>query len=356
MSASPAATTAASSTKRRALQLMVSLVVGALCLWFAFRGVAGGAGTFDELVAQLRSFSPWAGLASLGLFVVMAVLRTERWRLQVRGLTGVTPTWRDALSINAVAFAAVFLLPFRLGEFVRPNLCAQRGIMSASAGLAATALERILDGLVTTALFGVLLLWSPGHFPPEVRMGGLMALVVFGGAVVFLAVAFRVRAPALALVHRVASVAGEKLAGKLTSMVGGFLDGLACFRGGGDVAAYVGLSVVYWVLNGLSVHVVVASLVPGTSPFAGFLCMCFLVIGVMLPAPPGNVGNFHAFARLGLVAAGVPAVSAVAAGVIVHALTVVTIVLWAAIFVLSGALRMSDAAHAAHAVDGAPTA
>jgi uncharacterized protein (TIRG00374 family) len=346
---------ASTSTKRRALQLVVSLVVGALCLWFAFRGVAGGAGAVDELVTQLRSFSLSAALASGALFVVQAVLRTERWRLQVRGLTGVSPSWRDALSINAVAFAAVFLLPFRLGEFVRPNLCAQRRIMSASAGLAATALERILDGLVTTALFGVLLLWSPDHFPAEVRLGGLTALAVFGGAVVFLVVAFRMRAPALSLVQRVASVVSEGLAEKLTTLLGGFLDGLACFRGAGDVAAYIGLSVLYWVLNGLSVHVVVASLVPGTSPFAGFLCMCFLVIGVMLPAPPGNVGNFHAFARLGLVAAGVPAVSAVAAGVIVHALTTVSIVLWAAVFVLSGALRISDAAHAAHAVDGPPS-
>ena len=356
MSASPATSAPRSSTTRRVVQLLVSLVTGGLCLWFAFRGVAGGAGTVDALVAQLRSFSPWAGLGSFALFVVMAVLRTERWRLQVRGLTGHTPTWRDALSINAVAFAAVFLLPFRLGEFVRPNLCAQRGIMSASAGMAATALERILDGLVTTALFGVLLLWSPDHFPSEVRMGGLMALAVFGGAVVFLVVAFRVRGPTLALVRRVAGVVSAGLADKLATMVGGFLDGLACFRGAGDVAAYVGLSVVYWVVNGLSVHVVVASLVPGTSPFAGFLCMCFLVIGVMLPAPPGNVGNFHAFARLGLVAAGVPAVAAVAAGVIVHALTVASIVLWAAFFVLTGSLRMRDAAQATHAVNAAPSA
>jgi hypothetical protein len=340
-----------SQAQRRTLQFVVSVVIGALCLWFAFRGVAGGAGAVDELVSQVRSFSLWAGLASAALFVVQAVLRTERWRLQVRGLTGVAPSWPDALSINAVALAAVFLLPFRLGEFVRPNLCAQRKIMSASAGLAATALERILDGLVTTALFGVLLLWSPGHFPAEVRLGGLTALAVFGSAVVFLAVAFRYRAPALALVQRIASIGSEGLAQKLTTLLGGFLDGLACFRGPRDVAAYVGLSVLYWVLNGLSVHVVVSALVPGTSPFAGFLCMCFLVIGVMLPAPPGNVGNFHAFAKLGLVAAGVPAVSAVAAGVIVHALTTVSVVLWAAVFLLSGALRMSDAAHAAHAVD-----
>jgi hypothetical protein len=336
---------------RRAVQLSVSLIVGALCLWFAFRGMVGGHGTADDLVARLRSFPPSAVAVSFVLFVAQAFLRTQRWRLQVRGLTGVLPSWRDALSINAVAFAAVFLLPFRLGEFVRPNLCAQRRIMSASAGLAATALERVLDGLVTTALFGLLLVWSPDHFPPEVRAGGLTALVVFGGAVIFLAVAFRMRGPTLDLVHRVAAALHEGLAARITGMVAGFLDGLACFRGAGDVAAYVGLSAAYWVLNGLSVHVVVNALVPGVSPFAGFLCMCFLVIGVMLPAPPGNVGNFHAFARLGLMAAGVAAVPAVAAGVIAHALTTAAVIFWAGLFVVTGALRLGDAAHATHAVD-----
>ncbi len=352
MSASPAAVAAsASPAARRGLQVGISLVVGGLCLWFAFRGMATGEGTLDDLLAHLRSFPPQAVAVFFVLALAQGLLRTERWRLQVRGLTGISPSWRDALAINAVAFAAVFLLPLRLGEFVRPNLCAQRRIMSASAGLAASALERIIDGLVTTALFGVLLVWSPGHFPAEVRAGGLTALVVFGSAVVFLAVAFRVRAPTLALVRRVAAVVSERLADRLTALVGGFLDGLACFRGPGDVFAYVALSAAYWALNGLSVHVVVAALVPGTSPFAGFLCMCFLVVGVMLPAPPGNVGNFHAFARLGLVAAGVPAVPAVAAGVLVHALTTTAVVGWAALFVVTGALRVRDAAEATHTVD-----
>jgi len=360
VSASAAASSAASSAARgsavrRAVQLFVSLVVGGLCLWFAFRGIAGGEGALDELVARLRAFPASAVAVFAALYFVQALLRTERWRLQVRGLTGTAPSWRDALAINAVAFAAVFLLPFRLGEFVRPNLCAQRRIMSASAGLAATALERIIDGLVTTALFGLLLVWAPEQFPAEVRAGGLTALLFFGGAVVFLVVAFRVRAPTLALVRRAASLAGHIFADRLTAMVGGFLDGLACFRGPGDVVLYVALSAGFWLLNGLSIHVVVDTLAPGTSPFAGFLCMCFLVIGVMLPAPPGNVGNFHAFARLGLVAAGVTAVPAVATGIIVHTLTTALVVLWAALFLLSGALRVRDAAQAAHAVDLTPS-
>ncbi len=335
-----------SPNAKRALQLLLSLGVGALCLWFAFRGVAGGATTQDVSLDDVKgiikgvdasTYAAWAALA-----VVQFVVRTERWRLQVRGLTGTAPGWRDALAINAFAFAAVFLFPFRLGEFVRPNLCAQRNIMSASAGLAASALERIIDGLVTTALFGALLLLAPHDLPPPVRVGGVTALVVFGGAVVFFGVAFRFRKAALQLVRNIAGVVHKGLAEKLAGLVGGFLDGLACFKGASDVVAYVGLSVFYWGVNGASMWMVVRAIDPDAAPDAGFFCLCFLVIGVMIPAPPGNVGNFHYFARAGLTLTGVAFAPAVACAVLLHALTTITVIAWAGLFLVVGGFKFAE--------------
>ncbi len=329
---------------RRALQLLVSIVIGVVCLWLAFSGVQGGANqkdvSFDD-VKRLILAVPGSTYALFAVLMIVQILvRTERWRLQVRGLTGAAPGWREALAINAFAFAAVFFFPFRLGELVRPNLCARLNIMSASAGLAASALERVIDGLVTTALFGCLLLLAPHDLPPFVRAGGLTALAVFGGAVVFFVVAFRFRSAALGLVQRVAGLVSAKLADRLVALIGGFLDGLACFRGPRDVTAFVGISVVYWGLNGLSTGVVVWGVDPDASLLAGFFCLCFLVIGVMIPAPPGNVGNFHAFARLGLTLSGVAVAPAVASAVLLHALSSVAILLWAALFAVVGGISL----------------
>ncbi len=332
--------------QRRVVQLVVSIIIGAVCLWFAFAGVQGGAATQDVSVDELKRIlggvpaSAW--LLNVLLMVVTFVLRTERWRLQVRGLTGIAPGWREALAINAFAFAAVFLFPFRLGELVRPNLCARRNIMSASAGLAASALERIIDGLVTTALFGGLLLLAPHDLPGPVRVGGVTALVVFGGAVVFFGVAFRFRKAALQLVRNVAGIVSKGLAEKLCGLVGGFLDGLACFRGPVDVVAYVFLSVLYWGLNGLAMLVIIQAIDPAADATAAFFCLCFLVIGVMIPAPPGNVGNFHYFARQGLTLTGVAFAPAVACAVALHALSTVTVVVWAGLFLVVGGFRWSE--------------
>ena len=350
MSSPVSPATPANPSRRRLRQLAVSVVVGGVCLWFAFRGVKDGAAgqhvSLETLADVLRRVPTSAYLGYLLLFGVQVLLRVERWRLQVRGLTGKTPSWGDAMTINALAYAAVFFLPFRLGEFVRPNLCASRGIMSASAGLAATALERIIDGLVATAMFGALLLLAPFEWPPWVRAGGVSALVFFGSAIVALLVAMKARGFALRVVHRLVGFVSAGLANRIGALVGGFLDGLRCFRGPGDVLVYLALSIAFWVVNGISTAVMVIGVDPEATWIAGFVCLCFLVIGVMVPAPPGNVGNFHAFAKLGLTVSGVATLPAIAAAVLLHALSSVTVAALAAAFAAFGTVRWQEARHA----------
>jgi hypothetical protein len=225
--------------------------------------------------------------------------------------------------------------------------------MSASAGLAATALERVIDGLVATAMFGVLLLFSPFEWPAWVRAGGVSALVFFGGAVVGLVGAMLARDLTLGLLRRVVGVVSAGLAERLAGMVGGFLDGLRCFRGPADIVAYVALSVLYWVLNGIGTAAIVVGVDPGASVLAGFVCLCFLVIGVMLPAPPGNVGNFHAFAKLGLTVTGVATFPAVVSAVLLHAASTVGVAALGLAAMAFGSIRWADAQQALHDDDKA---
>ena len=338
----------------KALKFFISLVIGGVCLWLAFRGAASGQeGTglsWREISAGIAAMPWWSHAGFAVLMVLQALVRTERWRVQVRGFTGTAPSWRDSLAINGVAYAAVFLMPFRLGEFVRPNLSAQRGIMRASAGLAASALERILDGIVTTGIFGVVLFWlGDRELPAWVRAGGVSALLVFGSAVLCLSIAFRYRAATAELVRRVLGRFHARLAERLTSMLLGFFDGLGCFKRPVDLVAYLGLSIAFWLLNGLGMLVLLRGLVPDVQLVDAFFCMCFLVIGVMLPAPPGNVGNFHAFARKSLTILGIAHGPAVAYAVLLHAWSTLGVVLWAMIFLLRRDVTLAGVRAAAHA-------
>lgn len=346
----------------RVIKLFIGLAVGAVCLFLAFRGVADTEQQtgikWDDILTPIRATSWWGPVGFLLLVFAQVVLRSERWRIQVRGLTGNKPPLRESVAINSVAASAVFLLPFRLGEFVRPNLSAQRNIMRASSGLAATALERAIDGLVTTGFFGIVLLLVKARddvkLPAQVEVGGMVALAIFGGALTFFIVAFRWRAGTARLVERVLSVAHGGFARRVASILTGFLDGLACFRKPSDVLVYVGLTVIYWLLNAASMYCVMSAMGLDVDVIAAFFCLCFLVIGMMIPAPPGNVGNFHVFARSSVTVFGIAAAPAVAFAILLHALTVLSVVMMGGFFLLTGDVSVAKVRAATHSTEDPP--
>ena len=227
-------------------------------------------------------------------------------------------------------------------EVVRPNLGAQRGLLPAAQGFAASALERVVDGMVTMGFFGVVMLLPREQpMPAYVTVGGWTALAVFGGIAVVFAVAFRLRAFSEQLTVRVLSLIHGRLAERIAAMLRGFLDGLACFRRPADLLAYLGYTVVYWALNALSMWVLMRGMGIDQGLMAAAFCLCFIVISVMIPAPPGNVGNFHAFARAALAIVGVPLVPAVAYAIVVHALSVLCVVCLVLALVATGDLSWS---------------
>lgn len=339
------------------LKLLLGLVIGGVCLWLAFRGVASadqenGVG-WDQIGEHIRRTTWWGVAGLLVLFVAQVALRVERWRVQVRGLTGNNPSFRTSFVVNAAGFAGVFLLPFRLGELVRPNLAAQRGLLPAAKGLAASAIERVVDGMVTMGFFAVVMLLTRDRpMPAYVTVGGWTALAVFGGAAVVFGLAFRMRALSEQLTVRVLSLVHGRLAERIAAMLRAFLDGFACFRSLADLFAYLGYTLIYWALNALSLWVLMQGMGIDQSLVNAAFCLCFLVIGAMIPAPPGSVGTFHAFARAALVIVGVPITAAVAYAIVLHALSVAGLVGLVAVFLATGDLSFSRMRAATGAAEG----
>jgi|GEM_PF-720103 len=351
------------SAAKRAVQLLVSIAIGAGMLWFAFRDLpvsaeaqADGVVTFGERLSALydliKGIPVGVHLGYFALVVVQFVMRSLRWKLQAEGVSGEKVAVTKALAINAVAFAAVFLFPFRLGEFVRPVLSQRYNIMTASAGLANSAVERILDGLVTSICFAVVLI-SLGDtaLPGYVQNAGILAFAAFGGIALSLVLAVVWRDPSIRFWRFVLGNIHETLADKLVGMLIAFLDGLRCFRTFAAFAAYLGLTVGYWLINGAAMWFLLTGmgLTANGAPITlviGYFCLSFLIIAVMLPAPPGNLGNFHAFCKESLTLVGVAPGPALAAAIVLHAWQVVSLVVWSGLWLASGQVRLSDVASA----------
>ena len=170
------------ANKRRVVGLIVGLAVGGLFLWLALRDI-----NFERFKAALLGANYWWIAPYLGMVLVSTVFRTLRWQLLLRPMGRSNFWW--VMHVTNVGTMAVMLLPMRLGEFVRPYLVSDRyapeNEIRMSAALATVVVERILDGLVVTALFftGVVL---AGEAAGPIRYLGYLGGGIFISALTFL--------------------------------------------------------------------------------------------------------------------------------------------------------------------------
>ncbi len=304
---------------RFGLRFGISVVIGAALFYLAFRGLAPG-----RLVdAFAQADYVWI-LPFLGTLVGVQLFRAWRWRFLLQPVTNTPPGLWRLLVISSVGFAAIIMLPLRLGEFVRPYLIADpRNVgpdkatgtgghrLRVSAALGTIAVERVMDGLMVSLFlftsFGFLA-DRPGA-PDWMMPTAYTALAVFGGATVFLILGlwrptFAVQAAGwLTLLTPLSRRFGGRLERwriKVEDLLGGLISGFSALSNAGCLFRFVATSLIYWLFNGLGFYVLARAFhldLPLVSAYA----ICGMVaIGIILPAGPGLVGNFHEFGKFGL--------------------------------------------------------
>ena len=125
-------------------KLLVSIALGALFAWVAHRG---GVPLLPSASA-LSAIAPWTVPAYLLSLAFVHWFRASRWRFLIAPIK--TVPLRDVILLNWIGFFAIFLLPLRLGELARPTLTKLRHGIPISVGFGTVAVERVLDGLLTS--------------------------------------------------------------------------------------------------------------------------------------------------------------------------------------------------------------
>jgi hypothetical protein len=273
-------------------KLAISLVLGALFAWLVSRGGV-------PLIPSADGFAhvSWGLLALYPpLYVVTHFFRASRWRFLVRPVKRVP--FSDVIALNWIGFFAIFALPLRLGEVARPAITKLRNGVSLSAGFGTIAVERVIDGLITSlcvawALFALPMLPTDDELARALPFYGYLSLAVFGGAFIALGLFLWQRDLATKVTARIIGLVSKKLAAVLSAKVGGVADGV---RSIGDLRLASGFlfeTAIYWGTNACGMWLVgVACGLPMTFGHAVAI-MGILAIGILLPAGPGLFGNFQ---------------------------------------------------------------
>jgi uncharacterized membrane protein YbhN (UPF0104 family) len=290
--------------KRLLVGTLLSVLVAGGLLWLTLQRMVADAaapdqGVMDLLGDALRGVSPLALVVYGASFMLVHWARIRRWVCQVVPL-GETDRALIA-SVCAVGYGAIVLFPWRLGELVRPVLLARRSErvdLAAAMGTAVT--ERVLDGLLITLLLFACVWTAPEPASAVVWRSAQVSFAVFVSALGGILLFVWQRPLARWCIRQTAGRVSAGLADRIEGLLTGFVEGMSSLRRSGALLPFLGWTALYWGTNALGIWWLAQTFGLHVPLGAGFGLLAVLVVGIMLPAGPGFLGNFQYFLGEGL--------------------------------------------------------
>jgi hypothetical protein len=244
--------------------------------------------------------------------------RSVRWRFLLRGVADVPK--KRLLAVSWVGFAAILLMPFRIGEFVRPYMLRTRPeqrragekVITMTAATSSIVAERVLDGLYLSIVLALALVFVPTIQPlpdkvvgipvsvEHVRMSGYAMLGLFCVGFTTLVVFYFARSWAHRMTLAILGKVSMRFAEKLATMAEKFAEGLHIFGRPRDAAGFLVETSLYWAINALGMWFLAWGCgvvhTDGTGPAFGEACALMGMLGcaIFIPGPPGMLGVFQA--------------------------------------------------------------
>ncbi len=301
--------------------LIISLIFGTLFVWIAVSGV-----DFKVLGNALATMDYLPLVPFVLLIVVYHLLRVWRWAL-ILG-PGYRISFRSLLGINMIGFMAINLLPARLGELVRPYLLLEKENVPLGAGLASVLIERMLDFL-TMLLFLAVVVFLVDLPTTTVTVRGETYDIITVVQQVFLMAAL----PAVGglvglmlfepwmyrLLHATVGRVLPRLARRGEAFFRSFMDNLRPLKNPRVLLVQVALTLVIWSITPMTEWLMFRVFhLNDLGAGAALTVVATLLVGMLLPAPPGFAGNFEAFTMAGLAVYGVTGGVALGYALVLH--------------------------------------
>lgn len=301
---------------RTLVNVGLSLLVAALFMYLAARNVS-----FADLSESFRRFD-WRWLIpGVLISLLLQVFRAWRWQMELLPLERV-PLGRLWV-IASIAYMAINLLPVRIGEFVRPWLLSRRSTVSFSNVVGNLLIEKTMDSICIVFYILLGLLIAPA-LPPWVRRGAIFPAV--GAAVLVVLILLLWWRGEAFIQGSVVRFLPERFGAGLMRVLRALIAGMQILPRPQLVLAVFLVSLSLWFLPILSSYVMIVAFGFEVPFSAALIVFIFIGFGTALPQAPGMIGTYQYACVLALGLFGVEQADALAYGLVLNALQLVTLV------------------------------
>ncbi|MGF1504964.1 MAG: flippase-like domain-containing protein [Chloroflexi bacterium] len=326
------------------LLFAVGIAVSAIFLALALRGL-----NLREVWIDMRQARYGWLIPGVAVYFIAVWGRTWRWHYLLRPVKRIS--LKAMFPVVVIGYMGNNVYPLRAGEVIRAYVLKRNEDVSISASLATIIVERIFDGLVMLIFVFAALPFAPIPAPFD-QIVLYMTGLFFGALLVFFLLALRpafTRKLYTGIFNRLIPV--EALRDKTIDLADRFMDGLASLRSPGDMLMILVTSVFIWLTETGKYWFVMHAFDFQVSFFVLMLMTAVVNLATTLPSSPGYVGTFHEPGIEILKVFGVPANTAAAYTVVLHAALWLPITLLGGFYMIRQGVRWRDFAEASRSVE-----
>jgi uncharacterized protein (TIRG00374 family) len=287
----------AKKSVRIAVSLVLMVILLAVFLWNV---------DFPEVGRSLAS-ADLQMLVAASLVAILAYwMRALRWQFILLPVGRVRHS--SVVLTTAVGYAALSLLPARMGDLIRPLLLARREKIPASASLASILTERVFDLWSVVLFFLVFIVWPPAmpdldeqarHSLDVLSLSGyLVGAGLLFGTLVLLGL-FRYQERFVELLTRPVAWIKASWRQPAANFLNHFLDGLRVLERPRDLLITTAASIIMWYVICWQVRFTLLAFDIDLPLRAAYLIVTMAVMGLAVPTP-GGVGGFHKATQVGM--------------------------------------------------------
>lgn len=286
--------------RKAAPRILISLLLGGGFVWLLSRGGL-------PLLPPREAFAHLSGwtFCQYGVLVAAStLLRTYRWNYLILPIAPDVSRIR-VMGINMVGFGAIFLLPLRSGEVVRPYLIARDRQVSFMQAAGTVGAERVIDGLVLTSFTFIALSLATPISPLPSSLGDLplpvaavpaavySALLLFSSAFAVMTAFFFARRTARRVTESVVGLVSPRAAKWAADTLERVADGLSFLPSKAYLLRFMAATLVCWFLVILSQWVLLRGVGLDATLAQATTTVGVQGLGAIVPAGPGMFGAYQ---------------------------------------------------------------
>jgi hypothetical protein len=303
--------------------IIIGFIISAVFVYLAVRGIP-----LSDVANSFRSVQYLYFMPIILVVVVVLFLRSYRWGIILEPCVKYHQ-W-PLFIITSVGFMTISLLPARLGELTRPIMVKQKSGVRLSSTMATIVVERVFDLLTLMLVMAIVILNV--SLPPLIFKAGLVTLCMVLSIFLVLLLLVIKKEFSLNKIDIILSKLPSRAGIFLKNQLHSFIEGLEILPDLKKMFSVAVVSVIIWGLLGLTCFILFFSFGFNLSIINALAITVIIALGVMLPAAPGFVGNYHFSCVMGLAFFGINKAEALSYAIALHFLQIIPVLIIGLIF------------------------